>query len=282
MRPDAYLIGVAGQMLYAPTLAEVAEIAECAIEADDPIELLGARIPEGWRALSGKELGRFWRLLAARIDVPAQASGEERQPSRALRRGFRTADLDGRMRGRLAVAGVQNGPQRACETRFGDEVERETDSRVHFRHAEPAAMGVCLHRQRPVIQAGVVEKRLPVDACLDGGRRPFTEAYLPPGDQGGDPARGPPQPDVEPHLVAANRVRLAAGHPQVDVLDGDGRTERPGRSARLALIAAAERSARDEARQERDEEAVDLHLPPLRMSTTAGSAAAPVVRRSCA
>ena len=45
--PDAYLIVAAGQRLYAPTLEELAEIAEYAARAGDPIQLLYARTPRG-------------------------------------------------------------------------------------------------------------------------------------------------------------------------------------------------------------------------------------------
>jgi hypothetical protein len=68
VRPDAYLMIAAGQRLYAPTLEELAEIAECAARADDPIELLRARTPRGWRLLSDEEFDRFLRLLAAQLD----------------------------------------------------------------------------------------------------------------------------------------------------------------------------------------------------------------------
>jgi hypothetical protein len=57
----------AGQRLYAPTPEELAEIAECAIEVGDPIELVRARDGGGWRPLRGRELGRFVRALAARL-----------------------------------------------------------------------------------------------------------------------------------------------------------------------------------------------------------------------
>jgi hypothetical protein len=67
MRPDAYLIVAAGQRLYAPTLDELAETAECAARAGDPIELLRARRPRGWRLVSDGEFGRFLRLLASRL-----------------------------------------------------------------------------------------------------------------------------------------------------------------------------------------------------------------------
>lgn len=67
MRPDAYLIVAAGQPLYAPTVAVLAEIAECAIATGDPIELLRARSPQGWRLLSDEEFGGFMRLLAIRL-----------------------------------------------------------------------------------------------------------------------------------------------------------------------------------------------------------------------
>jgi hypothetical protein len=68
MGPDAYLIVAAGHWLRAPTLEELAEIAECAARAGDPIELLRARTPRGWRLLSDEEFGRFLCVLAARLD----------------------------------------------------------------------------------------------------------------------------------------------------------------------------------------------------------------------
>jgi hypothetical protein len=68
MRPQAYLLMAAGQPRYAPTLDELAEIAQCATCAGDPIELLRARTPRGRRLLSDDEFGRFLRLLAARLD----------------------------------------------------------------------------------------------------------------------------------------------------------------------------------------------------------------------
>jgi hypothetical protein len=68
MRPHDYLIVAAGQPLHAPTLEELAEIAECAARADDPTELLRARTPRGWRLLSDEEFDRFLRLLAAQLD----------------------------------------------------------------------------------------------------------------------------------------------------------------------------------------------------------------------
>jgi hypothetical protein len=67
MQARAYLIVAAGQRLYAPTLEELAEIAQCAAYADDPIELLRAGTPQGWRLLSDEEFGRFLRLLASRL-----------------------------------------------------------------------------------------------------------------------------------------------------------------------------------------------------------------------
>jgi hypothetical protein len=68
MRPHAYLIVAAGQRLFAPTLEELVEIAECAARAGDAIELLRARTRRGWRLLSDEEFGRFLRLLASRLD----------------------------------------------------------------------------------------------------------------------------------------------------------------------------------------------------------------------
>ena len=67
MAADALLIVAAGRRLYTPTLEELAEIAECAARADDPIELLRARTPRGWRLLRDEEFGRFLLLLAARL-----------------------------------------------------------------------------------------------------------------------------------------------------------------------------------------------------------------------
>jgi hypothetical protein len=67
VRPDAYLIVAAGRRLYAPTPEELAEIAECALEAGDRIELVRARDGGAWRPLSGHELERFMRALAARL-----------------------------------------------------------------------------------------------------------------------------------------------------------------------------------------------------------------------
>ena len=67
MEPDAYLMVAAGQSLYAPTLEELAEIAECAARAGDPAELLRARTPRGWRLLGEEEFGRFVRVLVARL-----------------------------------------------------------------------------------------------------------------------------------------------------------------------------------------------------------------------
>jgi hypothetical protein len=65
---DRYLLVAAGQELYAPTLGELAEIAQCAVDAGDPIELVRAREPEGWRVLSDEEFGEFLRLLATQPD----------------------------------------------------------------------------------------------------------------------------------------------------------------------------------------------------------------------
>ena len=63
MRPDAYLIIAAGGMLYAPTPEEFAEIAECAIEAGDRIELVRAWGDGRWRLLSRREFDRFLQAL---------------------------------------------------------------------------------------------------------------------------------------------------------------------------------------------------------------------------
>lgn len=65
---DAYLIVAACQRLYAPSIDELAEIAECAIRAGDQIERLRARTPAGWRPLRDDEFARFVGLLAARLD----------------------------------------------------------------------------------------------------------------------------------------------------------------------------------------------------------------------
>jgi hypothetical protein len=86
VRPDAYLMIAAGQRLYAPALEELAEIAECAIEAEDEIERLGVRTPEGWRALDREKFGRFVGLLAARIQPPA-AQTRGKSPGGRSRRG---------------------------------------------------------------------------------------------------------------------------------------------------------------------------------------------------
>ena len=67
MRADAYLIVAAGRRLYAPTLAELAEIAECAIDAGDPIQLPRVRHAGRWRPLREREFERFLHLLAARL-----------------------------------------------------------------------------------------------------------------------------------------------------------------------------------------------------------------------
>jgi hypothetical protein len=68
VRPNAHLIVAAGEVLHAPTLAKLAEIAECAIAAGDRIELLCARTASGWRPLSHEESQGFSRLLASRLD----------------------------------------------------------------------------------------------------------------------------------------------------------------------------------------------------------------------
>jgi hypothetical protein len=67
VRPDAYLIVAAGRWLYAPTLAELAEVAECALDAGDRIELLRLQHSGGWRSLPECEFERFLDLLAARL-----------------------------------------------------------------------------------------------------------------------------------------------------------------------------------------------------------------------
>jgi hypothetical protein len=63
LRADAYLIVAAGRPLYAATPEELAEIAECALEAGDRIEPPRARDELEWRLLSGRELERFLRAL---------------------------------------------------------------------------------------------------------------------------------------------------------------------------------------------------------------------------
>lgn len=65
---DRYLLVAAGQQLYAPTLDELAEIAQCAVAAGDPIERVRARAPQGWRPLNDEEFGEFLRLLATQPD----------------------------------------------------------------------------------------------------------------------------------------------------------------------------------------------------------------------
>jgi hypothetical protein len=75
VRPDAYLIVAAGELLHAPTLAELAEIAECAIAAGDRAESLRARTASGWRLLSRDEWQDFSRLLARRLDRPHWRDG---------------------------------------------------------------------------------------------------------------------------------------------------------------------------------------------------------------
>jgi hypothetical protein len=68
LRPDDYLIVATGRLLHAPTLAELAEIAECAIAAGDRIESLRARTAGGSRLFSPEESQGFSRLLASRLD----------------------------------------------------------------------------------------------------------------------------------------------------------------------------------------------------------------------
>jgi hypothetical protein len=65
MQARAYLIVAAGRRLYAPTLEELAEIAQCAAYAGDRIESLRVRAARGWRPLNDDELGRLLWLLAA-------------------------------------------------------------------------------------------------------------------------------------------------------------------------------------------------------------------------
>jgi hypothetical protein len=65
---DRYLLVAAGQCLYAPSLDELAEVAQCAIGAGDPIERVRARAPQGWRLLTDEEFGEFLRLLATQPD----------------------------------------------------------------------------------------------------------------------------------------------------------------------------------------------------------------------
>ena len=67
MRPDAYLIVAASGRLYAPTLAELAEIAEFAIDAGDPIELARVGQAGRWRPLREREVERLMHLLASRL-----------------------------------------------------------------------------------------------------------------------------------------------------------------------------------------------------------------------
>jgi hypothetical protein len=105
VRPDAYLIVAAGQPLYAPTPRELAEIAECAIEAGDEIERPRAQTGEGWRPLGGGELGRFLGLLAARID-PRPPTQESTDAARWPHRRAQTANQSPtRRQGRPAVPG---------------------------------------------------------------------------------------------------------------------------------------------------------------------------------
>ena len=65
---DRYLLGASGRRLYAPSLDELAEIAQCAIKADDRIELVRARATDGWRLLNDEEFGEFVRLLTTQPD----------------------------------------------------------------------------------------------------------------------------------------------------------------------------------------------------------------------
>jgi hypothetical protein len=66
MRPDGYLIVAASQLLFATSPEELAEIAECAFEAGDRIELLRARDEGSWRPPSDREFERFLRSLPLR------------------------------------------------------------------------------------------------------------------------------------------------------------------------------------------------------------------------
>jgi len=75
-KPDAYLILAAGQWLHATTIAELAEIAECAIAASDRIELAYAQSTNGWRRLTEAELERFLLSLAVRVLVRATRDQE--------------------------------------------------------------------------------------------------------------------------------------------------------------------------------------------------------------
>jgi hypothetical protein len=74
MRPRAYLIVAAGQRLYAPTLEELAEIAEWAARAGDPIKVLRARVPRGWRLLREEEFVCFAETTARQAGAEAPRS----------------------------------------------------------------------------------------------------------------------------------------------------------------------------------------------------------------
>jgi hypothetical protein len=63
MRPDSDVIVAAGQLLFAASPEELAEIAECALAAGDRIELIRARDEGGWRLLTEREFKRFLRSL---------------------------------------------------------------------------------------------------------------------------------------------------------------------------------------------------------------------------
>ena len=63
-RAGAHLVVAGGQRLYAPTLEELAEIAQCASRVGDPIELLVARTARSRGLLRDDEFAHFLRLLA--------------------------------------------------------------------------------------------------------------------------------------------------------------------------------------------------------------------------
>ena len=67
MRSDAYLIVTGGRRLQAPTLEELAEIAACAIDAGDRIELLRAQEAGRLWPLRDEELERFLRSFSAQL-----------------------------------------------------------------------------------------------------------------------------------------------------------------------------------------------------------------------
>jgi hypothetical protein len=81
MQAQRYLILAANQRLYAASLEELAEIAECALGVRDPIELPRARCPRGWRRLSGPR--RKFRRVEGGADwlTNVMAWDEWQQPS---------------------------------------------------------------------------------------------------------------------------------------------------------------------------------------------------------